>query len=913
MSVIKRSDLITDEAFNWPKEYAQDLEKLITKSKQLGQGTTKKNMTELHKVQNQLAVATDRSTKEYVQQKAALNTLNTTTRNAVKDVQNLDNAYDKLSKELNDTRKAYKNLAASGKANSKEAKEQLKQITKLDKKLKSIDNSVGQNQRSVGGYSKAIRGVSTQFIAWTAAIVGFLRVFGDAFRRIRAFDKSIVELTGILKKTRKELKGIEDEIIKVASASTKTSSEVADLAVALATLGKTETEITRLLKPTNDLSIALKATSEDAGQLLVGTLNAFGESATEAQRYGDVIAKLRTSSALDFEGIKDALGFLAPTANAVGLSIERTSAIIGVLRDNNIKAARAGRLMSSSFARLITNGISLDEALEQINNSTDKVKTASNLFGKEAFALGLILADNVGKVNDLDESLQNAGGALDELTRKQMESFDAKLKILDSAFERFIFTITKGDNFIANDLKGSITKLTGWFEKLADAISGTDRQFENWKDKIRESNPSVERISLSMDLLNDKIQEQQRLLNFEAKSYSARKAREEKIADLRKQMVFLNELLNESIKKVIDGVDDETKSIDENTGAVEENVKALIELDRLTAKLPDKLTALQKGMLQLTDHLFGKGTIDKDAEEFLAKVKKTIKAAGAIENEELKDRQDRADQRDQDGQSKKEAIIAKSFETTSEIANRFTNLRIEQIQQELTAIEFQRDRELQLAGDNERQKWEINRQFDGKRKELQRKQVIAEKANALFQIALNTAIGISSALKTPFLIPFIAGLGAIQAAVVLATPIPQFDKGKESTPKDYIAGEKRPELRKSKGKWSLVDKPTLFQDSAGDKIVSGKETDSILGSMGDLTGKNLLTDKGGILSLLNNNIRIDRKKESNLGYILEKNNADLIRTINNKKEVGINISTPADVYEYHRGHRINRIDKYYKR
>ena len=89
MSVIKRSDLITDEAFNWPKAYAQDLEKLITKSKQLGQGTTKKNMTELHKVQNQLAVATDRSTKEYVQQKAALNTLNTTTRNAVKDCKTL--------------------------------------------------------------------------------------------------------------------------------------------------------------------------------------------------------------------------------------------------------------------------------------------------------------------------------------------------------------------------------------------------------------------------------------------------------------------------------------------------------------------------------------------------------------------------------------------------------------------------------------------------------------------------------------------------------------------------------------------------------------------------------------------------------------------------------------------------------
>jgi len=911
VSVIKRSDLITDEAFNWPREYQKDLEGIITTSKKLGQGGAKKNIDELSKVQRQLSVATERSSKEFIEQKAALNTLNTTTRNAVKDVQNLDNAYDRLSKELNDTRKSFKNLAAAGKENTKEAKEQLRAITRLDAKLKKIDRTTGQNFRTIGAYTQGIKAAVGQMLLWAAGITAVIRVLGNAFRRVRAFDKSIVELTAILGKDRKELKAVEEQIIKVASASTKTSSEVADLAVALATLGKTEFEIERLLKPVNNLAIALKATSEEAGQLLVGTLNAFGESADEAIKYGDVIAKLRTSSALNFQGISDALGFLAPTANAVGLSIERTSAIIGILRDNNIKAARAGRLMSSSFATLITKGLTLDEALDKINGSTNKVATATDLFGKESFALALILADNVDEVNELDKALQNAGGSLQELTDKQLSSLDAKLKILDSAFERFILTITAGDNAIGRDFAGSVETLTGWFERLADAISGTDRRFENWKDSVIEMGLSTAEVSGQVALLTQKLKEEEEILARTDLDFTGRT---ENIRGWKKQLVFLIELQERIIKSEMDAanaIDDNTDALDDNTEAVEDNVKALRELDSLVAKLPPKLTVLQQGLLDITESLFGKSEIDQATDNFVSKIGAAIKKVAGISRdakaEELAADQLLAEQ--------KQAILNNSFQLAGEIAGRFTDLKIQQIGQELTAIEFARDRELELAGDNVRQKLEINRKFDEERKQLQRKQAVAERQNAIFQIALNTAIGIANAASkvvTIPLIPFIAAIGAVQLAAVLAAPIPTFDEGTERTPKDYIAGEKRPELRKSKGKWSLVDKPTLFKDSPGDKIVSGKETDSILGNITDLTNHNILTDKGSILSLLNNDIKIEKRKDANIAYILERNNADLIRTIKNKKETSISVKN-AKVTEISSGRVVHIFNHYYVR
>jgi len=56
------------------------------------------------------------------------------------------------SKTLNDMRKQYKDLALSQKESTKEGKELLANITKLDTKLKAVDATVGQHQRNVGNY-----------------------------------------------------------------------------------------------------------------------------------------------------------------------------------------------------------------------------------------------------------------------------------------------------------------------------------------------------------------------------------------------------------------------------------------------------------------------------------------------------------------------------------------------------------------------------------------------------------------------------------------------------------------------------------------------------------------------------------------------------------------------------------------
>jgi hypothetical protein len=101
--------------------------------------------------------------KKLVDLKAAQSLVNDVTREQIKlrkeeiaGIDKSEGAYRRLSKELNDQRKRYKDLAAAEQASSQEARDLIVSIGQLDKKLKGIDASVGQFQRNVGGYTEAL-------------------------------------------------------------------------------------------------------------------------------------------------------------------------------------------------------------------------------------------------------------------------------------------------------------------------------------------------------------------------------------------------------------------------------------------------------------------------------------------------------------------------------------------------------------------------------------------------------------------------------------------------------------------------------------------------------------------------------------------------------------------------------------
>lgn len=154
-------------------------------------------------------------------------------------------------------------------------------------------------------------------------------------------------------------------------------------------------------------------------------------------------------------------------------------------------------------------------------------------------------------------------------------------------------------------------------------------------------------------------------------------------------------------------------------------------------------------------------------------------------------------------------------------------------------LEKQRDYELKMVGDNEAQKTAITERYARQITEIRRRQAVAEKAMAIFQIGVNTAMAIMKIWaefpKADFGIATIAmsalaGItGALQAAAVLAKPLPAFKDGTTNAPQGAaLVGEAGPELRETRGKYYLYDKPTIANLSQGDKIYTASQTSAML-------------------------------------------------------------------------------------
>ena len=211
MTAIKRKDIFGKKVFTEPQEEAEDLlktldliqETLKKTAKQAAEfakgfkvvdsndikafnealSKSKKAVSDLDKFEKQriatikkLNEANSDRIQDITELQVQLQEQRKVNKQIAKENLGLVSAYQKESKRLNDLRKEYKDLAVQNKENTKEGKALLKNITQLDKKLKDVDETVGQNQRSVGDYKTAVEGLNS-----TLGKLGIVAIIAKGF------------------------------------------------------------------------------------------------------------------------------------------------------------------------------------------------------------------------------------------------------------------------------------------------------------------------------------------------------------------------------------------------------------------------------------------------------------------------------------------------------------------------------------------------------------------------------------------------------------------------------------------------------------------------------------------------------------------------------------------------------------
>lgn len=140
-------------------------------------------------------------------------------------------------------------------------------------------------------------------------------------------------------------------------------------------------------------------------------------------------------------------------------------------------------------------------------------------------------------------------------------------------------------------------------------------------------------------------------------------------------------------------------------------------------------------------------------------------------------------------------------DTLVDLTNSIFDTRIQNIEYEIDKNNEYYNKQIELAGRDEKLKDALQKERDKKNEELEKKkrkeqtkQAIFSKSLAVLNIGIQTALASISALAPPpiglgpvlggALIPYIIGVGAIQAAAVLATPIPKYKDGRKGGKKE---------------------------------------------------------------------------------------------------------------------------------
>ena len=334
----------------------------------------------------------------------------------------------------------------------------LADLAGFSKQMQNVDRQLQQTGKKLQSTGKSLS------IGLTAPIAAFGTLAVSAFANL---EQELAKVRAVSGATDKQFAALEKNARMLGETTRFTATEVAGLQLNYSKLGFNPEEILEVTQATLELSLA---TGEDLAQsatVAASTLRGFGLDATETQRVVDVMAKSFSSSALDLMKFETAMAVVAPVAKTAGQSIEDTTGFLSVLVNAGIDASTAGTGLRNIFLDLAEKGITLEQALGSIVNSSNKNATALELFGKRGATVATVLADNFDQAKNFTQAYNEAGGSAARMAAIMDNTLQGSFFRLKSAAEGFAISIGETLAPFINKVAGLVTKLISGFTELS--------------------------------------------------------------------------------------------------------------------------------------------------------------------------------------------------------------------------------------------------------------------------------------------------------------------------------------------------------------------------------------------------------------------------------------------------------------
>lgn len=366
-------------------------------------------------------------------------------------------------------------------------KDAAKQVQNFQNNTNSTMSTVGQVATSTG---------KTLTKAVTVPIVGIgvaaAKVGGD-------FEAQMSRVKAISGATGSSFEELRQQAIDLGAKTAFSAKESAAGMENLASAGFDAKEIMEAMPGLLDLAAVSGGDVALASENAATALRGFNLDASQSGHVANVFARAAADTNAEVGDMGEAMKYIAPVANTMGLSLEETAAAIGIMSDAGVKGSQAGTTLRGALSRLAKPtkpmiekmqelGVSFYDASGKMIPLKDQISVLKKsftgltqeqknnalvtLYGQESLSGMVALVDKgPDALSKLTTSLQNSDGAADKMARTMQDNMNSSLEQMMGAFESAAIVIQK---ILAPAVK-----------QVADAVSGLVDKFVSAPEPVQ--------------------------------------------------------------------------------------------------------------------------------------------------------------------------------------------------------------------------------------------------------------------------------------------------------------------------------------------------------------------------------------------------------------------------------------------
>ena len=373
--------------------------------------------------------------------------------------------------------------------------------------------------------SKAVQGFGAALTGTIGIAMLFVRYLTGSMQTMREFEQANADLSTIIGLNRDEMQALTDTALSLGRSTEYTARQVTQLQTELAKLGFGQGSIIAMQKSVLQFATAVGTNLADAASVAGSTLRAFNLTSMDTDEVLATLAVATNKSALSFDRIQQSIGTVFPVANAFGLTVKDTTALLGALANAGFDASSAATATRNIILKLADSNGKLAKAMGGPAKSFDEIidglvnlrkagtdlNAALELTDRRSVAAFSALLSGAESAKELRGSLEDVSGELDRIQSERLNTVEGSTKLLKSAWEGLTLAFQNSNGAIKDTIDW-LTKLLGktqellfpvesatsaWADFYTEAFQKTAKKSADEAKKY--SKETVERLTQELD------------------------------------------------------------------------------------------------------------------------------------------------------------------------------------------------------------------------------------------------------------------------------------------------------------------------------------------------------------------------------------------------------------------------------